>query len=229
MALAGPGENPADVLAGLDGAWDYLTPGQQGAEEEGARAAIAAAPAGPRACGHEFELGDSIYTCERSPHPVDGYLPIYRHAADIDAELAAGTDEGDGNGTADLVTWGEDGNGDGQDWEVAWGSVAEWEAGLTPGAMSPPARAARAAFLSHPGGNRLGNDEGWEAAAQAVLDSRTPWGDANAVSIETYPWHAVVRSGGPDGEVVKVIAWDTGTGEGLTYYDSLAEWEAADT
>jgi hypothetical protein len=68
-----------------------------------------------------------------------------------------------------------------------------------------------------------------EVKAQAVLDSRTPWGDVNAVSIEMYPRFAVVRSGGPDGEVVKVIAWDTRAGEGLTYYDSLAEWEAADT
>lgn len=63
-----------------------------------------------------------------------------------------------------------------------------------------------------------------EAAAQAVLDNRTPWGDVNVVSIETYPCFAVVRSGAEaeDDDVVKVIVWgDTG----LTYYDSLAEWQ----
>lgn len=121
-----------------------------------------------RTCGHEYELGDCTYTCERAPHPIGGHLPPYRHAAGIDAELAAGTDEGDGNGRADLVTWGEDSNGDGQDWEVAWGAVAEWKAGLTPATMSATARAA---FLSCPGGNRLGNGEGWEAAAKAAVDT----------------------------------------------------------
>jgi hypothetical protein len=40
MALAGPGKNPADALAELGSSWDYLTPGQQEAEETGARAAI---------------------------------------------------------------------------------------------------------------------------------------------------------------------------------------------
>jgi hypothetical protein len=90
--------------------------------------------------------------------------------------------------------------------------------------MTAPARAARAAFLSHSGGNRLGNDEGWEAAAQAVLDARTPWGDANVVGIEMHPLYAIVRSGGPDSEVVKVIGYGDA---GLRYYDSLEEGEQA--
>lgn len=178
------------------------------------------------ACGHEFELGGSIYACERAPHPVNGYLPLYRHAAAIDAELAAGTDEGDGNGAADLVTWGEDAAGDGQDWEVAWGSVAEWQAGLSPEGMSAPARAARAAFLSARDGNRLGSSGAWNAAAQAVLDNRTPWGDVNVVLIEQHRWYAVVRNGGPEGDVAKVIG---NSDDGLCYYDSVAEWEAANT
>ena len=178
----------------------------------------------PSVCGHEFELGGSIYTCERAPHPVDGYLRLYRHAAGIDAELAVGTDEGDGNGPADLVTWGEDGAGDGQDWEVAWGSVAEWQAGLSPEGMSASARAARAAFLSARDGNRLGSSEAWNAAAQAVLDSRTPWGDVDIVVMAMGPKCAVVQSGGPDGDVVKVISYgDTG----LAYFDSVEEWQAA--
>ena len=69
-----------------------------------------------------------------------------------------------------------------------------------------------------------GQQEAEEAGARAVLDNRTPWGDANVVTIEQYHQHAVVRSGGADGEVVKVIAYDCG---GLSYYDSVAEWEAA--
>lgn len=64
-----------------------------------------------------------------------------------------------------------------------------------------------------------------EAGAQAVLDSRTPWGDANVVSIEQHRWYAIVRSGGPDGDVVKVI--DYRGDSGISCYDSLAEWEAA--
>jgi hypothetical protein len=80
------------------------------------------------ACGHEYELGGVAYACERGPHAVDGYGPAFRHAARIDAGHAKGTDDGDGNGPADLVTWGEDEGGDGQDWEVAWGAVerVEW-------------------------------------------------------------------------------------------------------
>ena len=68
--------------------------------------------------------------------------------------------------------------------------------------------------------------EAEEIGAQAVLDSRTPWGDANVVSVEMNPWYAVVRSGGPDGDVVKVIGYgDTR----LRYYDSVEEWERANT
>lgn len=37
--------------------------------------------------------------------------------------------------------------------------------------LSPPAQAARAVFLSHPGGNRLGNAEGWEASAKAAIEA----------------------------------------------------------
>lgn len=67
-----------------------------------------------------------------------------------------------------------------------------------------------------------GQQEAEEAGAQAVLDNRTPWGDANMVSVAMHPWYAVVSTG--DGEVIKVI----GYGETrLAYYDSLAEWEAA--
>lgn len=65
-----------------------------------------------------------------------------------------------------------------------------------------------------------------EAGAQAVLDNRTPWGDVNVVTTEQYHRYAVVRSGGADGYVVKVIGYDCG---GLSYYDSVAEREAADT
>jgi hypothetical protein len=38
MALAGPGDQPGDVLAELDGTWDYLSPGERDAEEAGAQA-----------------------------------------------------------------------------------------------------------------------------------------------------------------------------------------------
>lgn len=41
MALAAPDENPADVLASLDAAWEYMDPGMQEAEEIGAQAVIA--------------------------------------------------------------------------------------------------------------------------------------------------------------------------------------------
>lgn len=40
--------------------------------------------------------------------------------------------------------------------------------------LSPPAQAARAVFLSHPGGNRLGNAEGWEASAKAAIEAAGP-------------------------------------------------------
>jgi hypothetical protein len=63
-----------------------------------------------------------------------------------------------------------------------------------------------------------------EAGAQAVLDNRTPWGDANVVTVEQYSFHAVVRSGGADGDEVKVIGWGK---SGLRYYDSVAEWQRA--
>jgi hypothetical protein len=49
-------------------------------------------------CGHEYVLSGVAYGCERGPHPVDGYGPAFRHAAEIDAEFAEGTDEGDGRG-----------------------------------------------------------------------------------------------------------------------------------
>jgi hypothetical protein len=82
-------------------------------------------------CGHEYVLGGVAYGCERTPHEIDGYGPKFRHAAEIDAGFAEGTDEGDGHGPATLVTWGEDGNGDGQDWEIDWGTVAGYGARAT--------------------------------------------------------------------------------------------------
>lgn len=69
-----------------------------------------------------------------------------------------------------------------------------------------------------------GQQEAEEVGAQAVLDSRTPWGDANVVVIQMGPRCAVVRSGGPDGDVVKVISYG---GTGLAYYDSVEEWQRA--
>jgi hypothetical protein len=55
-----------------------------------------------------------------------------------------------------------------------------------------------------------------------------PWGAGNVTSFEMHERYAVVRNGGQDGEVLKVIAWNSRSGEGLSYFDSLAEWEAAD-
>jgi hypothetical protein len=81
------------------------------------------------ACGHGCEIGNTAYTCERAPHAIDGYDAEHRHAATIGEELAKGTDENDGFGPADVVTWGEDGNGDGQNWEVAWGTVEAYPDG----------------------------------------------------------------------------------------------------
>jgi hypothetical protein len=69
-----------------------------------------------------------------------------------------------------------------------------------------------------------GEQEAEEAGAQAVLENRTPWGDADAVSLTMWPKAATVRSGGPDGPVVKVIGVRDGE---LAYYNSIAEWEAA--
>lgn len=63
-----------------------------------------------------------------------------------------------------------------------------------------------------------------EAGAQAVLDNRTPCGDVDITVMQMGARVAVVRSGGPDGDVVKVIGYgDTG----LAYYDSVEEWQAA--
>ena len=81
-------------------------------------------------CGHEFSLSGVRYQCERPPHPVDDGSNIpkapCRHAAAIDAELAEGTGEDDGQGEADLITWGEDETGEGQDWDLAWGDVTSF-------------------------------------------------------------------------------------------------------
>ncbi len=85
-------------------------------------------PADEKECGHEHVIGGIAYGCERAPHPVDGYGPAFRHAAEIDEELAEGTDEDDGHGPATLVTWGEDGRGDGQDWEIDWGTIEGYPA-----------------------------------------------------------------------------------------------------
>lgn len=67
--------------------------------------------------------------------------------------------------------------------------------------------------------------EDFDAAAQAVLGSRTPWGDVNVVTIEEHRWYAVVRNGGPDGDVIKVIGYRGDSG--ISYHDSVADWEAA--
>ena len=79
-------------------------------------------------CGHEYVLGGVAYGCERPPHPIDGYGPVFRHAAEIDEELAEDTDEDDGHGPATLVTWGEDSRGEGQDWEIDWDTVEDYPA-----------------------------------------------------------------------------------------------------
>ena len=72
-----------------------------------------------------------------------------------------------------------------------------------------------------------GMQEAEEIGAQAVLANRTPWGDVNVVTVEHYRRYAIVRSGGADGEVVKVIGYRLGSG--ISCYDSVAEWEAANT
>ena len=62
MALAGPGDQPGDVLAELDGAWDYLSPEEREAEEAGAKAVLD----GLRKALHAIELG----IAEPSPQSV---------------------------------------------------------------------------------------------------------------------------------------------------------------
>ncbi len=76
-------------------------------------------------CGSEGHYGGVVYFCERAPHSVDDHSLASRHAAQIDAELARFTDEGDGHGTADLVTWEDDGE-DGDNWEIEWGTVEQY-------------------------------------------------------------------------------------------------------
>lgn len=94
------------------------------------RCAPAAEEPADGACGHECEQGGVGYRCERpAGHPIDGYGPKFRHAAGIDADLAEGTDEGDGFGTADLVTWGEDEIGGEQDVAVDWGTIEAYGTG----------------------------------------------------------------------------------------------------
>ena len=81
-------------------------------------------------CGHEFSLSGVGYGCERAPNPIDDGSKYpqgpYRHAAAIDADLAEGTEEYEGQGDADLITWGEDETGEGQDWDLAWGDVTDF-------------------------------------------------------------------------------------------------------
>jgi hypothetical protein len=87
-------------------------------------------------CGHEGSQGGTGYTCERAPHPVDGYGAPFRHAARIDAGHAERTDPGDERGQADLITWGEDDIGGDQAWELAWGALGEYGTGLRTGLMT---------------------------------------------------------------------------------------------
>jgi hypothetical protein len=61
-------------------------------------------PDDEKECGHEHVIGGIAYGCERASHPVDEYGPAFRHAAEIDEELAEGTDKDDGHGPATLVT-----------------------------------------------------------------------------------------------------------------------------
>ena len=91
-------------------------------------------------CGHEHVIGNVAYRCERAPHPIGGYGATFRHAAAIDEEHARGTDEGDGGGPADLVTWGEDEQGDGQDREIAWGAVGTYGTDCAPAREWPKGR-----------------------------------------------------------------------------------------
>lgn len=93
----------------------------------------------PALCGHEHDYGGVAYRCERAPHPVDGYGPEFRHATRIDAGYAEEVGDVDGNGTPDLLTWGEDDIGGAQDTEIAWGTVAGYGAGAaTPGPAARP-------------------------------------------------------------------------------------------
>ena len=78
-------------------------------------------------CGHEFSYANVTYTCQRAAHEIDGRKPRHRHAAGIDAGLAARLDDPDGDrGEPDLLTWGEDEIGDGQEPEVDWGTVEDY-------------------------------------------------------------------------------------------------------
>jgi hypothetical protein len=86
-----------------------------------------AVEASERKCGHEFSYANVTYACQRAPHEIDGRKPRHRHAAGIDAGLAARLDgSGDDRGEPDLLTWGEDEIGDGQEPEVAWGTVKDY-------------------------------------------------------------------------------------------------------
>jgi len=82
-----------------------------------------------RKCGHEFSYANVAYACQRAPHEIDGYESRHRHAAGIDAELAARLDDPDGDrGEPDLLTWGEDEIGDGQEPAADWGTVEDYAA-----------------------------------------------------------------------------------------------------
>lgn len=59
----------------------------------------------------------------------------------------------------------------------------------------------------------------WEGIAQPADD------DLHPITIEQHRWYAVVRDGGENGEVVKVIGYRGDSG--ISYHDSVAEWEAA--
>ena len=67
MALAGPGDQPGDVLAELDGAWDCLDPEEREAEEAGAQAAIDAFLAGDSVSAESIR--EALAAHEAKPGP----------------------------------------------------------------------------------------------------------------------------------------------------------------
>ena len=83
-----------------------------------------------------------------------------------------------------------------------------------------PAQAAKTAWMACPQGDDP--DAPWEAAAQAVLGNRAKWGDVSVTSVAMGSHCAGVQD--ERGDVVKVIGWGE---EGLAYFDSWADWEAA--
>lgn len=96
--------------------------------------------------------------------------------------------------------------------QAAYEAAAKWDTELD----EPP-------MLLKPWGQLNEKDRDcWQRVADAVVAVAVP----KTVTVDMHRWYAILRLGGVDGRVMAVLA---ATSDGIASYDSVAEWEAANT